>query len=203
MKESSKATLFVVCLLVLLVGVLGAIGTITKSDWGTFVPDLIVGVITAGGIAGLIALLQMRSDARRQHEARVSVAYEGALDALTRIQTLDFRKVQEDVMSSVGTRLINLYEAVDDELVGAWFEAERQLGISKALQASELTNALAADASVDEILAASEPFHRWVHDFASRVRYWRSGRITKKEMRDTATDIEAVLRKRKQWREPL
>jgi hypothetical protein len=61
MSERSKTVVFAICVFAVAVLGLSMIGLRVGASRQIFVPDLLVGVITAGGLAGGIAWVQVSS----------------------------------------------------------------------------------------------------------------------------------------------
>jgi hypothetical protein len=202
-KVNRKIVVLVVFGFVLLVAILSIIGVVMSSNWDTFVPDLINGVIGAGAIAAVIAWLQHLTEVRRSHAEKVTAAYENLMDAVTPLRQLDMRVAGEAKHFSVlNTRMIQLVECVgqDEESMAEWFEAERQLGLNRALTCFEALDAAGA-VTPDEHLKILDPFMRWTAEFGNNVRFWRTGRLTAAEMSSQAAAIEKELRAVGAWRE--
>lgn len=204
MSQTRQTVTFVVCLLLVLVGVLSLVGATNRSAWDTFVPDLIIGVITAGGIAALVALVQVQSDVRRSHADQVTRAYENLLDVLGEMQLMDIgRRDNVQLLSKFGVRLINLAELVDgkEPYIINWFEAERQFGRYRLVESA----ALAADAAVSvgadplDIELAVAPFRQWVNENVNNLRAWRNGMADPARLLKHAEDVERLLRDRGEW----
>jgi hypothetical protein len=201
MNPQKQSILFVVFAFAVGLAVLIVIAVRNQAPgtWATFWPDLIIGLIGAGAIAALIAWVQYQSDVRRARADQITRAYENLLDVLTPLKHIDFgHYVDSPQLGMVATRMINLVELVDDKEPDfpRWFEAERQLMLSKALAASELITPTMDYAQRSE---AAEPFYQWGTEFTSRVRWWRSGRMTTAQMVDTANTVETALRKAGRW----
>jgi hypothetical protein len=205
--SSRQAVLFVVCLVAISIMILAVIGARIGASWSTFVPDLIVGVATAGGIASLVALIQSRSDARRTREEKITSAYENLLDAVAEVQLMNLRQGSAAHLSKVGIRMLNLAELVDSETpeIVDWFEAERQMMAYKVVTSAtavEKVFVTGGDALEQELAAA--PFRQWTAEFVFNVRAWRNSRVTGAEMGRQAALIEKGLREKGFWRdEPL
>jgi hypothetical protein len=206
MRPGNQAVLFVACIIVLVIGVLAVVAVRSNSEWATFVPDLIVGVVTAGGIAGLIALVQVRAEGGRERAAKITSAYENLLDALTDLRIMDIASESARPLAIATTRMLNLSELVRDDFpeMPAWFEAERQLGMSLALMVgTDFSMASGRKLTVEEHLEIQAPFSEWLAEYQSRLRYWRSGRITREQMVHTAVTIEKNMRNEGTWVDPM
>lgn len=198
-------TLFIVCTTLLVLGGLVMIGVIAKSDWSTFVPDLIIGVVGAAVIGLVLMALQQSTDRRRSHAADVNAAYNRLLGALTPLRTLDVATGDATHVSEMRTRMLQLYETVDDAddraTFGKWINAEGQLCLFQALSSLEALRAVSDRSNAEEVLKASSPFHEWVTEFTHNLRYWRTGRLEESVMRTQAEAIESKLRSKGVWRD--
>jgi hypothetical protein len=203
MTERGKWAIFAVCSVLLVLGVLVLVGVTIGSAWATFVPDLIIGVVGAGAIGLLLFALQQSSDQRRAIETDVSAAYLRVLDALSPLRVSTFRDGDADLLVTLNTRLLQLYESVlpDAPAMGVWFEAERQMGLYHALKCNDAVHALPKDAVAEARLTAAEPFLRWVAELSHNIRFWRTGNMTVANMTEQAQGIERILRDAGVWRE--
>ena len=185
--------------------------TLTPPDpWLTFGPDVLAGVISGlftGLAVGLILLItQKRTERRAETNRATTDAYVSVLEVLSRMISLDFGAAGESKMlGEFRHRLTVLTELTDGNTpqIAFWFEAERQLSLHRALQSAELTKALPVNASEDEQLEARIPFGRWIAEFTTNLRFWRTGKLTDAQMGKQATVIEASLREKGAWTEPL
>ncbi|MGN7970204.1 hypothetical protein [Microbacterium sp. 22296] len=197
--------LFVVCLTLLILGALVYIGVTVKSEWSTFVPDLIIGVVGAAVIGLVLMALQQSTDRRRSHAADVNAAYNRLLDALTPLRTLDVATGDATQVSEMRTRMLQLYETVDEAddqaTFGKWINAEGQLCLFQALSSLEALRAVSDRSNAEAVLKASAPFHQWVAEFTHNLRFWRTGRLEESVMRTQAELIEVKLREEGVWRE--
>jgi hypothetical protein len=182
------------------------VNTSPPDAWLTFGPDVLAGLIsavTAGIVVGVILLFAQRiSDARTRQGIRVAAAYDSLLEIASRLVLIDFSKPEETKMiSELIHRMVILSELVDKKTpeFALWFEAERQRCLSKAKDAALAVEALPVTASNDELLEAKKPFLTWVRDFASNVRYWRTGKLVGVDMKKQADLIEADLRNQGSW----
>jgi hypothetical protein len=202
MTDRGKWALFLVCAFVVVIAVLALIGVAVGSEWATFVPDLIIGVIGASAIGLVLFALSESATRHRESAADVSRAYLALLDALTPLRVLDFKHGDAGLLGVANTRMLQLWEAVvpDDMPLGHWFEAERQMGLYRAQQALVAQAALPEDAGADAILTATAPFHQWVAEFSGNVRLWRVGKVTNHDMETQAAAVEGILRKAGTWR---
>lgn len=201
MKPQTLRAIFVILVFGIGLAALIVVALLTQAPgtWTTFWPDLIIGLIGAGAIAALVAWVQFRSDVRRAHADQVTRAYENLLDALTPLKHIDFgRYLDSPQLGMVATRMINLAELVDDRepSLPRWFEAERQLMLYWALEVAELIDDSMDYAQRSEL---ATPFYRWSTEFTSRVRWWRSGRMTREQMIHTASTVEVGLKKAGKW----
>lgn len=198
-------TLFIVCTTLLVLGGLVMIGIKVKSDWSTFVPDLIIGVVGAAVIGLVLMALQQSNDRRRSHAADVNAAYNRLLDALTPLRTLDVATGDPSQVSEMRTRMLQLYETVDEAddqaTFGKWINAEGQLCLFQALRSLEELRAVSDRSNAEEVLKASAPFHEWVAEFTHNLRFWRTGRLEESVMRSQAEAIELKLRSKGAWRD--
>lgn len=198
-------TLFIVCTTLLVLGGLVMIGIKVKSDWSTFVPDLIIGVVGAAVIGLVLMALQQSNDRRRSHAADVNAAYNRLLDALTPLRTLDVATGDPSQVSEMRTRMLQLYETVDEAddqaTFGKWINAEGQLCLFQALRSLEALRAVSDRSNAEEVLKASAPFHKWVAEFTHNLRFWRTGRLEESVMRSQAEAIESKLRSKRAWRD--
>lgn len=202
MSDRRKWGLFVAYVLVLALAGLALLGVRLGSDWSTFVPDLIIGIVGASGIGLALFALQESAERRRGAASDVSRAYGRLLDALTVLRTLDFTRDAASSISVAATRMLQLYEAVapDDEALGNWLEANRQFGLYRALTVHNAI-ALLSTKSPDAVFEASAPFHRWVAEFGGNIRLWRIGKVSTREMIADGAAMEGVLREAGAWRE--
>ncbi|MCS5732717.1 hypothetical protein [Herbiconiux daphne] len=203
MRRIPLSVVFVACAFLLSLTILAFVGIRTSSDWSTFVPDLITGVVGAGAIASLIAWVQHSSDVRRARSDRVTAAYERLLEAIAELRKTDLSPSNEiSALNTLGTRMIQFTEVVstrDDELSG-WLEAERQLGLFYAQQGTNSLQA-AGQVSVDTHLDLIAPYLRWTAELGNNVRFWRTGKLSAAEMSEQAKKIESKLRRENAWRE--
>lgn len=190
---------------VLILAVLVWLGMRLGSDWSTFIPDLIIGVVGAAVIGLVLMVVQQVSDRRRAHAADVSAAYNQLLDALTPLRTLDVAVGDASQVSMMRTRLLQLFETVDVKdhrtAFGEWLNAEGQLCLFRVNQALARLRKVTDRTDIDAILEASSPFHRWVAEFSHNIRFWRTGKMSEATMREQAKAIESILRKEEVWRE--
>lgn len=202
MSGRRKWALPVAIVLVVAISSLALLGYLLGSDWSTFIPDLIIGVVGASAIGLALFALQESSERRRAADERVSVAYSGLLDALNALLTMDLRDGEAALMGTVANKMLHVYEAVEPEdvVLGRWFEAERQLCLHRAIQCHRTLTGLESP-SEDEIFKASVPFRQWVAEFTGNVRLWRVGGISSHEMQRQTHLIEQVLRKANAWNE--
>lgn len=89
------------------------LGVNLGSDWATFIPDLIIGVVCAAVIGLVLMVVQQSFDRRRSHAADVTTAYNQLLDALTPLRTLDLATGDASHVSIMRRRLLQLFETVD------------------------------------------------------------------------------------------
>jgi len=136
MSGGQKPALLVASILLVAIGSLALLGYLIGSDWSTFIPDLIIGVVGATAIGLALFALQESSERRRAAEERVSVAYGSLLDALNSLLTMDLRDGEAALMGTVANKMLHVYEAVvpEDLVLGRWLEAERQLCLYRAMQ---------------------------------------------------------------------
>jgi hypothetical protein len=198
MSERSKTVVFAICVLAVAVLVLSMIGLRVGASWQTFVPDLLVGVITAGGIAGGIAWVQVSSDHRRAQADAITRAYEDVLDSLGELQLADLTdRDTSRLMSRVGVKMINFVERSepDDGDMTLWFEAERRY-----LRYLALTCAMSFDGADGpmEREVKSIPFRKHVQELVANIRRGRLADISL-EVREQATLIEKKLRDEGRW----
>lgn len=198
-------TLFIVCTTLLVLVGLVMIGINVQSDWATFVPDLIIGVVGAAVIGLVLMALQQSTGRRQSHAADVNAAYNRLLDALTPLRTLDVATGDPSQVSEVRTRMLQLYETVDEAdgqaTFGKWINAEGQLCLFQALRSLKALRAVSDRSDPEEVLKASAPFHEWVAEFTHNLRFWRTGRLEESVMRTQAEAIESKLRSRGVWRD--
>lgn len=154
------------------------------------VPDLIIGVVGAAVIGLVLMALQQSNDRRRSHAADVNAAYNRLLDALTPLRTLDVASGGPSQVSEMRTRMLQLYETVDEAddqaTFGKWINAEGQLCLFQALRSLEELRAVSDRSNAEEVLKASAPFHEWVAEFTHNLRFWRTGRLEESVMRSQA-----------------
>lgn len=147
-------------------------GVAVDSSWVTFVPDLIIGLLTAGGVAGFIAVAQFRAEARRGEKEARDRAYEDLLDSLADLQlaALTDRDTTR-LMSRVGVKMITLVEREDkdDSDLAAWFEAERRYLRYIAVQCA--LN-IPPEATPFDAEYASLPFRDHINNLVANVRHW-------------------------------
>lgn len=198
-------TLTVICTTALVLILLVFIGINLGSDWATFVPDLIIGVVGAAVIGLVLMAIQQSTERRRSRAADVTAAYNRLLDALTPLRTLDVATGDPTHVSVMRTRLLQLFETVDEgdsrTTFGEWINSEGQMCLFRALRALEALRALPDRSDGDAILDASAPFHQWVGEFSHNIRFWRTGKMDAATMRKQAQAIESMLRTEKFWRE--
>jgi hypothetical protein len=194
--------------LIIVVGVLALLGVkIRGTDWSTFLPDLIVGFITAAVVGAILAAAQHHFESRRRYDEQVSAAYDRLLESVATLRQVRFNEAIDPLLlNTVSTRLIQLAELADREwpVMPIWFEAERQLALHQAVKAAQATEALVKAGNqytADNLLSAGEPFYRWTADFGDNIRYWRTGKLTSAEMKEQSEQIEALLRKAGSWRD--
>ncbi|MGK0721385.1 hypothetical protein [Leucobacter sp. W1478] len=205
MTSSWKWTLAIGGSTVLILVVLVWLSIRLGSDWSTFIPDLIIGVVGAAVIGLVLMAVQHSSDRRRAHTTDVTAAYNRLLDALTPLRTLDLATGDASQVSVMRTQLVQLFETVDVKedrtAFGEWLNAEGQLCLFRATQALEALRKVADRSDLDAILEASSPFHRWVAEFSHNIRFWRTGNVSEATIREQAGAIESILRKEGVWRE--
>ena len=201
MSSGRQTLLFVVCLFALTLGALIFIGVRVGSKWETFIPDLIIGVVGAGAIGGILFLAERRAEAARGRAEKLAAAYELLLESLTNARTNDLRRSYDSkLLPAIATRARQLYELVKDEDLGRWFEAERQLSLSRMKDTMDLLEELTDDSSIDDEMKALEPYLRWGAEFGSNIRFWRTGKLDAAMMREQSRRIEEGLRKKDRWR---
>lgn len=172
------------------------VGLFVGSDWSTFLPDLVVGLVGAGLISGVIALVQQRASAHADRRAEQTAAYLDLLDGVTEFRS--FRPDQEanGVLSRLTTKMIVFAEIIESDFpsVPSWFEAERRLMLHYVDASMKRWPAGGSEAPIDEQFRALEPVLKWTKDFSSNVRLWRTGRLTDSEAAAQAASIEEQLR---------
>lgn len=202
---STKKKVLATISAMIVIAVLVLVGRCADSKWDTFIPDLIVGVISAAVIGFVIFAMQHRSDNQRVREAEVSACYSRLLDALTPLRIFNPMTDDAVTVSVVRTRMLQLYEAVDQDgsnLVFAnWLEAEGQLCLHRAMESMNAIEALPNRDDRNAVFEAIAPFGQWVAEFSNNIRFWRSGKMTQKQMVEQATIIESGLRDAGVWRE--
>jgi hypothetical protein len=199
---SSKqlAILFGVCLFALAIFLLIVIGIRVGSDWGTFVPDLIIGVVGAAAIGGILFLAERRSESVRGRAEKVSATYDLLLEALSDLREVNSSQIDMKSFRRVWTRALQLYELVDDDQMGAWLEAERQLSLYWMKKTMDLVDALPAKPDAEDVFDAFSPYLKWSSEFGSNIRYWRTGKMTHAEMAEQSSEIQKLLTPSGQWR---
>jgi hypothetical protein len=203
--ERVRNLAFVACVLVLVVGALALVGIRVRSSWDSFVPDVIVGVIGAGSIAGLIAWFQRLADDRRTRDGDVSSAYRSALEAVSDIRGIDYNA--QDAVKPIRVftiRLTILGELLADEepFIERWFEAERQLMLYRATTSGNAMKELEEDDemhTLEDILAATAPLNEWTAEFTNNLRFWRRGRVSREQIEKQSETIERGLKKLGAW----
>lgn len=211
MRRLNPLTLWVVIAIVGLAVVVAGLAwfgtTNPNTQWASFVPDLIVGIVTAALVGAVLAWVQHHSDERRRQEDRISAAYANVLEATALLRAMRFDIASDaSLMNRWSTRLIQLTDVVDHEYpdLPMWFEAERQLGLDYAWRAGNETGTLVSSGQpydADDVLQAGYSFFAWATDFGDRVRYWRTGKLRATEMRKHTMKIEGALRERGVWRD--
>lgn len=202
---SAKQKLLATIGAIVIISGLVSVGKITDSQWNTFIPDLIVGVISAAVIGLVLFGMQHTSDNQRIREAEISACYSRLLDALTPLRIFNPMTDDAVTVSVVRTRMLQLYEAVDvdgSSLVFAnWMEAEGQLCLHRAIESMNAVEALPNRNDRQAVFEANAPFGQWVAEFSNNIRFWRSGKMTQEQMVEQATIIENGLRDAGVWRE--
>jgi hypothetical protein len=197
MSERNRLRLFVACLFVLALGTLSILGATLGSNFDTFIPDLIIGVVGAGLIAFIVAVAQERSESSRGKADRTTAAYENLYSAIAPLRIADFEgDGPGEELSTVITRMITFVDVVDDGHLEEWLEAERQLGLIRGSRADEETRRLKAQdggATRDALFEARAPFNQWAALLGDNLRYWRTGKMTPDEMRGQIERIRALV----------
>ncbi len=199
LSESQKSFVFVICLLVLVSAVLVGVGAALKSDWGSFVPDVLIGIVGASIIAIAVYHASEKAATRRILAADISAAYNRLLDDLTPLRGFDFRRNDLALFSTVVTRMIQLADAKDDDDMRVWFEAERQRALHKVGLVMKAVDALPQGATAQQVFDANRPFNEWVAEFSQNVRFWRVNNGRLKDMLPHAALIEKELRGKNLW----
>ena len=178
-----------------------ALGVEFGSDWSTFIPDIIIGVVGAAIIGVLISTSDRRMQEQRERLSDQRIAYNALLDALSDLRSFSmYAERASDKLPVLVTRMIQLAETVDSQVFAVWLEAERQLCLSATMKVTELSAPLDPESTVDEHIAAVKPLMEWIGEFANNIRYWQLGKLTEPEMAEQAKRIETLLRARNQWR---
>lgn len=178
-------------------------GVAVDSNWETFIPDLITGVVGAGAISATIAWAQYASDIRRARNDRITFAYERLFESASALRSVEFPKTNiGTVMADLGTRMIQLTEVVVPRRteLEKWFEAERQLGIYYIRTSMEALD-VAGPVSEERKYEIVSPYLKWTSEFGHNLRGWRNGTISLADMRDQANRIESILRGQNAWRD--
>lgn len=185
----------------LVAGFFGVLGWLADSAWSTFYPDLIVGIVGAGFISTVIALVQQRASVSADRRAEQTSAYLQLLAAITDIRGFRPDRDEDGLLARTTTSMIVFTETVDQEYpsVPAWFEAERQLmlyycdlGMKRWLEKGER-------ATAEEQMKALEPIFKWTKEFSGNVRLWRRNKLTDRDAADQAARIEKHLRAKNAW----
>ncbi|WP_457101760.1 hypothetical protein [Microbacterium sp. P5_E9] len=205
MTPRAQLKLFIVCVTLIVLGALVAVGVAVKSQWSTFIPDLIIGVVGAAVIGLVLFGLQQSTDRRRAHGADLTAAYNRLLDALTPLRTLDVGTGDASLVSEMRTRMLQLYETVDEAgdqaTFGEWINAEGQLCLFQAVRSLEALRGVSDRSDAEAVLAASAPFHQWVAEFTHNLRFWRTGSLDRRTMQTQAEAIESKLRSKGAWQD--
>lgn len=207
-----RKVLLIVVSGVVAVAVLTVIGVEVRSDWSSFIPDVIVGVIGAGAIAALISFTTWQVQRRDALLAETTSAYNELLQSVTDLRGADLvspkGKQAGDAIRRMNVRMVVLSECIDrdKEVLANWFEAERQLATHRALAAAAAVAELEQDDElhgVDDVIDAEAPLLRWTAEFTNNLRYWRTGKVKTSELVRQAESIEAALRAERAWHEPF
>lgn len=190
--------------LVVTLASLASLGWFSKSDWSTFYPDLIVGIVGAGLIGAAIAIVQHEASASADRRAEQTAAYLQLLAAITDIREFGPESERIGILARTGTSMIVFAETVEKDYpsVPAWFEAERQLMLYNCDRVLELSSTLKNGASEESMLRAREPILKWTKDFSGNVRLWRNNKLTDIDAADQSARIEKLLQARGAWRLP-
>ncbi len=193
----------IACCAALVLTVLVLLGVWLDADWSTFIPDLIIGVVGAAVIGLVLLMVQFSTEQRRSHAADVTAAYNRLLDSLTPLRTLELATGDASHVSVMRTRLVQLFEAVDEgeerRAFGEWLNAEGQLCLHRATKSLDALRVLEDRSNARSILDANAPFHRWVAEFSHNIRFWRTGNMDEATMREQAEAIETALRGEGVW----
>jgi hypothetical protein len=185
--------IFFTCVVLLLCGFLAGVGlAVPGTNWDQLVPDLIVGILTAGGIGGLIAASQ-RSIVRRREQQLAAYAW-----ATLRPHVVE-RMLQNDYLPADRTNL----ESESCEVAALVKEAdvERIRQLAATLNRPELTLLLRFIEDHTNRQFHAKRVERWIesskrdwspgdtsrqHKSMEAVRLWAAGR--------TSEEVDAYLR---------
>lgn len=208
----TKSVIFVVCLSVVVLVSLVLAGVLLHSNWDTFIPDVIVGVVGAGAIAGLISFVTWTAQVRHERDAEISVAYDALIEAVGGLRGANLLsprgQAAGDAIRRMNMRMVVLSELLDEQTpeIAVWFEAERQRCLHQALEAAKAVDALQKDDllhDANDILDASRPLYEWTAEFINNVRFWRTGKLSTAQIKGEAEAIESRLREVGAWHEPM
>lgn len=200
----SKTLAIIAAIVTILAAVaLAVAGFVLGSDWSTFIPDLVVGLVGAGLISGVIALVQQRATAHADRRAQQTAAYLELMDAVTEFRNFRPDQDADGVLSRLTTKMILFSELIETDFpsVPSWFEAERRLMLHYVHASMARWPTAGSKAPIEDQLRALEPVFKWTKDFSSNVRLWRSGRLTDSNAVEQAGSIEEQLRAQGAWDE--
>lgn len=187
----------------LVLAVLGSLifaGVQLGSNWDTFVPDMIIGLVGAGIISGVIAFGQNRAEQQRGIADRVTAAYDGVIDALSPLRTT--QRIDSETFDQLGkvhSLLVRLAENSNDNLVFEWFEAERQFSIQCIAEATRRLDQLPSPAPRGAEFKARSIFNGWASAFAENLRYWRAGLMVRAEMVQHTSEVLTTVHPGLAW----
>ncbi len=208
MSSRIRGAIVVGIILAVVVTALVVVGIRIKSNWDSFVPDIIVGVIGAGSIAALIAWIQWSVERRRSRDEEVTSAYRALLDATSELRGIDWeaRHGAGTRVRFFSSRMLTLSELMDSKepWLALWFDAQRQLMLFHAGKVAEAMKVILGDDidhGVDDVLEAQAPLDKWTAEFTHNLRFWRTGKASRAQMERDTKKIEAGLREQGAWRD--
>lgn len=177
MSSRIRSVIAVGIILIIAVAALVVVGIRIKSNWDSFVPDIIVGVIGAGSIAALIAWIQWGVETRRSRDDEVTSTYRALLDATSELRGIDWgaRDGAGTRVRSFSSRMLTLSELTDSKgpWMALWFDAQRQLMLHHCGTVAEAIKTIQEDDidhGVDDMLEVQAPLNRWTSEFTHNLR---------------------------------
>lgn len=161
-------------------------------------------------ISSLIAVLIARSErkaaaaARKiereevlagRREARVDDAFVRAVVALATLNTLNLRaETIAEPLREMRVGLTLLVTAHEDgpKMLGEWFEREREAGHACADLSMRRHMTVPDGSPIERFLWASEPLNTWARDFATNLRVWRRGDVSRDELVELAARAKTL-----------